>query len=204
MSIAMQLRYTPVSPFARKVRVFAREAGLGGALQLLPVDVWAEDSAIWQDNPLGTVPVLSSADGTFVGSWLCCEYLDSLHGGAPLIPRGGAHRWPTLRMHAMADGIMTAAVAHVTERLRRPADRIHDGYLQRQERKIVNALAYLAQLPEPAAQHVDVAAITLACALRYLQIRLPELQWERRAATLYEWYRNFAARPSMRDSDYHP
>lgn len=204
MPLAMQLRYTPISPFARKVRVFATEVGLGDSLQLAPVDVWADDSDIWRDNPFGTVPVLLTVDGAFVGSWLCCEYLDSLHSGAPLIPAAGADRWPTLQLHALADGLMQAAVAHATERLRRPAEHVFAGNLRRQERKIANALLQFALVPDGRLRNVDVATITLACALRYLQLRLPELQWEQQPSAVRDWYLQFASRPSMRDSDFHP
>lgn len=199
----MKLRYTPLSPFARKVRVFAAEAGLGAALQLHPSDIWADDSDIWRDNPAGTVPVLLTADGTFIGSWLCCEYLDSLHAGAPLIPND-ARRWPVRQLHASADGVMVAAVAHVTERLRRPAERIHAGWLLRQENKISNLLLHLRQIPDTQLRPIDVATITLACALRYLELRLPALQWERQCPELQDWYRGFAARKSMLDSDVQP
>ena len=55
----MRLRYTPLSPFARKVRVCAWELGLSDYLELAPCDVWAADSDIVIDNPLGKVPALS-------------------------------------------------------------------------------------------------------------------------------------------------
>jgi glutathione S-transferase len=200
----MKLRYTPISPFARKVRVFAAEAGLGAALQCQPADVWADDSDIWNDNPFGSVPVLIGADGMFVGSWLCCEYLDSQHHGEPLIPISGARRWQVRQLHALADGIMQATVAHVTERLRRPVELVYPGCLRRQERKISNALVLLCNVPDSQLQRVDVATITLACALRYLQLRLPEPQWERQCPALRDWYRQFASRPSMLDSDFQP
>jgi glutathione S-transferase len=80
------LRYSPASPFVRKVVVFAHETGLADRIELVPTDVWAPDSNIFRDNPLGKVPALVSDDGTFIGSALCCDDLETLHGGSRLIP----------------------------------------------------------------------------------------------------------------------
>jgi len=193
----LQLRYTPASPFVRKVLVFAHETGLADQIQLIPTDVWASDSDIVRDNPLGKVPALIGPDGTFIGSLLCCEYLDTLHAGKRLIPLAPAERWPALQLHALADGVLDAAVAHVIERLRRPTALVHDGYLERQTGKIRRTLDAL-QIAIPAlGEHVDIAAITIACALGYLDLRLPQLEWRRDHAALALWYATFSSRPSL-------
>src|SRR5712691_7789746 len=93
IELRLRLRYSSASPFARKVRVVAAELGLSGRIELAVCDVWAPDSDIAADNPLGKVPALVTGDGTFIGSTLCCEYLDSLHAGPPLIPRETNARW---------------------------------------------------------------------------------------------------------------
>lgn len=193
----MRLRYSPLSPFARKVRVFAAETGLAERLELVPCDVWAPGSDIVRDNPLGKVPVLLTGDGLFVGSALCCEYLDTLHSGSHLIPRAGSGRWLTLQLNALADGIMEAAVAHVTERLRRPERFVWQGWLDRQEAKIKRTLDAIGTEFGAPAGRIDIAAITLACALSYLEIRLPQLGWRHDHRRLAEWHADFAARPSM-------
>src|SRR5229473_3208354 len=82
----LRLRYSPASPFARKVRVVVAELGLSGQIELAACDVWAPNSDIAADNPLGKVPALVTGDGTFIGSTLCCEYLDSLQGAPRLVP----------------------------------------------------------------------------------------------------------------------
>ncbi len=133
-----RLRYSPASPFARKVRVAAIELGLSNRIELVPSDVWAPDSDIARDNPLGKVPVLVTPDGTFIGSTLCCQYLDSLGAEPRLVPATAA-RWRVLQLHALADGIMEAAVAQVTEELRRPAQFVYAGFVERQWDKIRRA-----------------------------------------------------------------
>jgi glutathione S-transferase len=190
------LRYSGASPFVRKVRVAATEVGLSGRIELLPCDVWAPDSDIVRDNPLGKVPALISAEGTFVGSTLCCEYLDSLHVGPKLIPLEREARFRTWRRHALADGIMEAAVAHVIEALRRPPEFVYPGFLERQRQKIHYTLRVIeADLPW---SDIDIASITLACALGYLDFRLPDLDWRRMHPKTTAWDAVWAERPSMR------
>jgi len=193
----LTLYFTPLSPFARKVRVFAHEAGLAARLALRECDVWATDDAIEGFNPLGKVPTLLTPAGVFTGSYHCCEYLDSLHGGPPLLPPSGPQRWPVLQRHALADGIMEAAVAHVTERLRRPPEFVYAGFLARQETKTRRTLAWLERIHAPPPGPPDIATLCTACALEYLDIRLPDLAWRRDAPRLAAWLAEFATRASM-------
>lgn len=191
----MKLWYSPASPFVRKVLVFAHETGLADAIELVPGNVWAPDSKIATDNPLGKVPALAASDGVFAGSYLCCEYLDTLHPGPRLIPLEPSRRWPVLQLHAFADGAIEATVASVTEKVRRPQEFVYAGMLERQREKITRTLDRIGtMLP---AQSVDIATITLGCALGYLDFRMPELGWRSGRAALRDWYEAFSARKSM-------
>ena len=192
--MSMKLWYSPASPFVRKVMVFAHEVGLVDSLVLVPGDVWAADPEINQENPLGKVPALTSADGVFAGSYLCCEYLDSLHSGPRLIPSEPSQRWPLLQMHAFADGIIEAAVASVVEQLRRPKEFVYQGMLDRQRAKIERTLDTIGSMALPQA---DLAGVTLGCALGYLDFRLQQLQWRNGRTALSQWYEAFSARKSM-------
>jgi len=193
--MSMKLWYSPASPFVRKVLVFAHEAGLADSIALVPGDVWAAETAVIKDNPLGKVPALLTPDGVFAGSYLCCEYLDSLHAGARLIPPDPRERWPVLQLHAFADGIIEAAVATVIEQLRRPKEFVYQGMLERQSARINRTLDRIATMALP--QTADIATITLGCALGYLDFRMPQLHWRDRRAALKLWYEPFAARKSM-------
>jgi glutathione S-transferase len=195
--MTLKLRYSPASPFVRKVLVFAHEAGLADGIELIATDVWAPDSDIKRDNPLGKVPALVTDAGTFIGSTLCCEYLDTLHRGQPLIPVAPAERWPVLRLHALGDGIMEAAVARVVEAVRRPKELVFQGNLDRQEAKIRRALDAVETQAAALGKRVDLATLTLACALAYLDFRLPDLDWRAGHPASTRWHEGFAARPSM-------
>lgn len=193
--MSLKLWYSPASPFVRKVLVFAHEAGLADSITLVPGDVWSPETAITKDNPLGKVPALVTPDGVFAGSYLCCEYLDSLHAGARLIPSDPRERWPVLQLHAFADGIIEAAVATVIEQLRRPKELVYQGTVDRQSGKINRTLDRIA--PMALTQAPDIATITLGCALGYLDFRMPQLAWRDGRSTLGKWYETFSARKSM-------
>ena len=193
--MSLTLWYSTASPFVRKVMVFAHETGLADSIGLVPGNVWAADTEITKDNPLGKVPALVTPDGVFAGSYLCCEYLDSLHAGARLIPADPRERWPALQLHAFADGIIEAAVASVVEQLRRPKEFVYQGMVDRQSAKINRTLDKIASMALP--RTPDIATITLGCALGYLDFRMPQLAWRDGRAALSRWYGSFAARKSM-------
>lgn len=192
----MKLRYAKTSPFVRKVIVFADEAGLADRIELRPADVWAADTDIAKDNPLGKVPALVTSDGTFVGSFACCDYLDR-RNGKRMIPDEPKARWRVMQMHGLADGAMEAAVAYVIESLRRPQEFVYKPYLERQTDKIVRALDAIQARRGDIAE-IDLASITTGCMLGYLDFRLKGvLDWRGRVPDLAAWYADFAKRPSM-------
>ena len=193
--MSLKLWYSPASPFVRKVMVFAHETGLAGSIELVPGDVWEPQTKITQDNPLGKVPALATPDGVFAGSYLCCEYLDTLHAGPRLIPQEGPERWPVLQLHAFADGMIEATVAGVVEKLRRPKEYVYQGMLERQDAKILRTLDRIASMP--LTQTTNIATITLGCALGYLDFRAPQLAWREGRGALSLWFDTFSARKSM-------
>ena len=90
----MKLRFSPTSPYVRKVTVMAHEAGLDHRFELVATNVWDTASDIGADNPLGKVPALILDDGTVLfDSPVICEYLDGLHDGEKLFPPPGPQRW---------------------------------------------------------------------------------------------------------------
>ena len=117
----MKLRYSPTSPYVRKVTVTAQETGVQPRIERVPTVTTDPASGLAKDNPLGKVPTLILDDGErLYDSPVICEYLDGLHGGAKIVPPAGPERWVALRRQALADGILDAAVLRLME-TRRPA-----------------------------------------------------------------------------------
>ncbi|AZE19944.1 Glutathione S-transferase family protein [Pseudomonas chlororaphis subsp. aureofaciens] len=197
----MTLFHNPASPYVRKVMVLLHETGQLDrvalhASQLTPVN---PDTALNQDNPLGKIPALRLADGNVLyDSRVILDYLDQQHVGNPLIPREGSARWRRLTLAALADGIMDASVLIRYELALRAPEKHWELWLDGQRDKIRRALAVLeADAIAELASHFDVAAISVACALGYLDFRHPDLQWRDAQPQLAAWYAEVSQRPSM-------
>ena len=193
----MKLRYSSTSPFVRKVTVALDETGQKNKVELITTDVWDPTTDIAKDNPLGLVPALIADDGTlYTESSLICEYLDSLHGGAKLYPASGPQRWRVLRLQALADGIIRAAVDRVIEN-RRPEDKQWSGWHERRGGAIARTLDLMESEADSLGDEVNGGTITLGCALGYLDFRFDAENWRDGRPKLAAWYEKFSARPSM-------
>jgi len=197
----MTLFHNPLSPFVRKVMVLLHETGQQDrvALQDCVLTPVSPDAALNQDNPLGKIPALRLADGTVIhDSRVILDYLDHQHVGNPLIPCEGSARWRRLTLASMADGIMDAAVLVRYEQALRAPEKHWEEWLEAQREKIRRGLAVLER--EAIAEltsHFDVAAISVACALGYLDLRFPDLGWRDANPQLANWYFAVSQRPSM-------
>lgn len=189
------------SPFGRKVLVLLHETGQQTRVTLHPVTLshTAPDDTFNKANPLGKVPALQLADGSVIhDSRVILDYLDQQHVGNPLIPPGGSPRWRRLTLASTADGIMDAAVLIRYERGLRPAEKQWQQWMTAQRDKILRALNSLEQgAMAELASHFDIAAISLACALAYLDLRLPDVDWRTPNPQLTVWYAEVSQRPSM-------
>ena len=198
---SMTLFHNPASPFVRKVRVLLLETGQQDRVALLasmPSPV-APDAQLVQGNPVGKIPALRLADGSVVhDSRVILDYLDHQHVGNPLIPRDGSARWRRLTLASMADGIMDAAVLVRYESALRPVEKHWAPWLDEQRNKIRRTLAELEQdAIAELASHFDVASISVACALGYLDFRHPDMHWRADNPKLAAWYAEVSQRPSM-------
>ena len=195
----MQLRHSPTSPYVRKVLVLAAETRLGELLEKIPTDPHDGDTDLGDSNPLGKVPTLVTDEGLVLfDSPLICEYLDNYHGGQRMVPVATPARWQVLRMQAAGDGIMDAAVAAVMEG-RRPDGERSERFVARQRGVILRTCRWLEDnLDQLVAGSVNLGQIAVACALGYLDFRMPELGWRDDCQGLAERYAGFAQRDSMR------
>ncbi|KJZ56543.1 MULTISPECIES: glutathione S-transferase [Pseudomonas] len=198
---SMTLFHNPASPFVRKVRVLLIETGQQDRVALhgcMPTPV-NPDAQLVQDNPVGKIPALRLADGTVLhDSRVILDYFDHQHVGNPLIPRDGSARWRRLTLASMADGIMDAAVLVRYESALRPVEKHWAPWLDEQRNKIRRTLAELeADAIAELTSHFDIAAISVACALGYLDFRHPDMQWRSDTPQLAAWYAEVSQRPSM-------
>jgi len=188
----MQLFYSAMSPFARKVRVVAFELGLAEQLQLVTAALYTEET-VRAINPLSKIPVLVPDAGAPIhDSPVICEYLEHL-AGAPLTPASGPERWAALTLQALADGMGDAALAIVRERLR-DGDQRQDLF----DRQTAALNAALDQLERDglAVDRFQIGEIAVAAQLAYLDGRAV-LDWREDRPNLAAWYETASRRASM-------
>ena len=198
----MKLIGSPVSPYARKVRVVMAEKKLD--YQYVIEDVWALDSSITQSNPLGKVPCLVMEGGEAVfDSRVIVEYLDTLSPVGKLIPVQGRERAEVKTWEALADGLMDAALLARMEVLfkgRTEAQRCQ-AWIDRQMDKINAVLKAmstgLADKPFCSGIHFSLSDVAVGCALGYLDYRFPHVTWRDSYANLAKLQDKLALRPSF-------
>ncbi|WP_026186586.1 glutathione S-transferase family protein [Ensifer sp. BR816] len=193
----MILYYQTHSPFARKVLVFAHEAGIAARLEVIHHETspTLRNDRVYAENPLGKVPVLLRADAAPIfDSDVICAYLDTIHGGRRLVPEDGESRWQALTLQSVAQGLAQTGIALRWETVRRPEplryEALRDGYAE----KIEATYDWLETTPDFEAP-LHVGHIALATALSWMAFRgLPSFRDRLRLA---RWFDAFERRPSM-------
>jgi len=198
----MKLIGSLTSPYVRKVRIVMADKKLDYRLEL--ENVWASDATIQQYNPLGKVPCLLMDDGgALFDSRVIVEYLDTLSPVSRLIPQQGRDRAAVKCWESIADGILDACVTVVKEQ-QRPQVQQSPEWIERQLGKVIASLnAMDASLGDHAwcmGVNYSLADVAVGCALGYLDLRFPSLEWRDEHANLTRLYDKLALRTSFIDT----
>ncbi len=158
------------SPFVRRVAVSLRV--LGYTYEHDTRSVFGDFDSMRQTNPLGRIPSLVLDDGTvLIDSAAILDWLDQRAGPArALVPSTGPARQRALRLLALATGVVDKFGAAAYERIIRPAAYRWPEWIARCRTQGHGALAALDAEPWPKTAPLDQAAITTACAIRYVHL----------------------------------
>jgi glutathione S-transferase len=190
----MILRFSPSSPFVRKVRIATALLGFDKDITMERADTTDPNDSLRKTNPLGKIPVLIIEDGSAVyDSRVILAYLDDRAGGGKIVPRESKPRLEALRLQALADGILDASILTVYEGRYRKAEMHEPKWLELQAGKVSRALGVLEAAPPPIDPIPNVGQIALACALGYRDFRFGG-SWRGEHLRLVAWLDNFAAR----------
>ena len=193
----MQLRTSSTTPYGRKVMLVAHELKLVDKIEMIaPIrDNWVQGIA--PENPLGKVPSLTTADGMVLyDSIVICEYLNDMAQGK-LFPASSPAKYRALRLHALADGLLEAAVAQRIETHMRPTNLQWADFLTLQRNKVQGSLKAAEQEVKHFSKVPTIGEFSLAAALGYIDFRFPTDNWHKDYAKLNAWYQEFSKRPSM-------
>lgn len=186
-----RILYAPASPYSAKVRMAAAHAGIAVEAEL--VDTIPQPDNLTSANPLGKIPVLITDDGVSVyDSRSIIQWLNRESKGA-LLPRSGAKRTEAETLEALADGLCDCLLAHVYERRFRPAEIVHQPWLDAQWTKVERVLDGLNAKPPGLPKRITAGHIAVRATLGYLDLRFSG-QWERGRTRLKRWPARFDAK----------
>jgi glutathione S-transferase len=198
----MKLIGSATSPYVRKVRIVMAEKKLD--YQLILEDVWAANTTSTASNPLGKVPCLVMEGGEAVfDSRVIVEYLDTLSPVGKLIPAQGRERAEVKTWEALADGLLDAAILVRLEATwaGRSEQERSQAWIARQLGKINATLKAmstgLADKAFCSGIHLSLSDVAVGCALGYLDLRFPEIDWRESYPNLAKLQEKLAQRPSF-------
>ena len=196
----MKLRWSPTSPFVRKVVVLMKEKGIEGAVEKEKSNPLSKDDRAATPSPLGQIPCLITDDGASIyDSPVIMEYLDVECDGPVMLPRSGAGRWTVLPRQALAAGMITSMVVCFVASLKKP-DRRSGGILAHNKAIVVNGIAAVEDDVGAFASDIDVGTISVAVALAFADQTFPEDDWRTDCPALEAWFDEFNRRPSMTET----
>jgi glutathione S-transferase len=198
----MKLLASLTSPYARKVRIVLAEKKI--EYELVIEAPWSPETRVPEFNPLVKIPVLLLDDGSALyDSRVIVEYLDLVSPVSRLVPEPTRQRIAVKRWEALADGVCDAAAA-VTVELKRPRPQQSGEWVSRQRKKIALALdAMSTDLDEKTwcnGEGYSLADIATGCALGYLDLRCPGIEWRADYANLVRLSDKLAKRASFSDT----
>ncbi len=193
----MTLRMSHLSPYSRKCRIVAIEAGLGERIQLVPTSPYDPATDLIHENPLCQIPVLKTEDGEcYYDSPVICEVLDALHDGPALIPAAGPERWRHRRWEALCDGILDSALLIRTERAMRPKELTWAAWVDGHQDVIARGLDVLNADCAAWGDEFRLGQIAAVSVFGYLDYRAIT-EWRPGRAALAAWYEAALSRPSV-------
>jgi glutathione S-transferase len=197
----MKLVGSKTSPYVRKARVILAERSL--PFEFIEESAWTADTTVPRYNPLNKVPALVLDDGESIyDSPVICEYLDAVSGGG-LIPADPAARARVRRDEALGDGIADAGITAFLER-KREAARQDPAWIARQMDKVNAGIAALAK-GMGSRQYLggaqpNMGDIACACALFWVEFRMPDLRWRDAHPNLKAWAERMESRPAFQST----
>ena len=184
----MKLLYSSTSPYSAKVRMAALHLNLEIADE--PTKTDDAPAELLDNNPLGKIPVLiREGKSPVFDSVAIMHFLDRQSKGK-LYPRNAEKRTDADIVESLCDGITDCLLAIVYERRMRPAEKVHQDWIDRQWEKVSRGLDHLnANLPKTT-KNLHGGHFALGALLGYLTLRFPG-EWEKGRGKLKKWPQKF-------------
>ena len=195
----MKCYITNNSPYARKVRIVAKELGLYDEVEWVTL-TREERGDLKNYNPLGKVPVAILNSGDIIcDSPVICAYLNSLNSSTNLIPETGSEKWEVITLEALGDGLGEAVIA-VSQENQRPNEIRSQDVIDRQTGKINSVLSVLDKAAGELNGPPLMGEIAVACTLGYMEFRGIVPDWRKNYANMASWYIEILKRQSFTET----
>lgn len=184
----MKLLYSPTSPYSAKARMAARHLGLD--VESVTTSTEEPSELLTGNNPLGKIPVLIRDGAAPVyDSRAIMQYFNRMTKNG-LYPRNPDKRTEAEVFEALCDGITDCLLAIVYERRMRPAEIVHQPWIDRQWTKVTRGLDYIEANMPKTTKSLHGGHFALAALIGYLGLRFPG-QWEKGRPKLKNWTKKF-------------
>ena len=197
----MQLIGMLDSPYVRRVAIALIVAKI--PFEHHPISLFRHIDRFSAFNPLLKAPTLVATDGTaLMDSSVILDYLAGLHPRiAALTPADTAARLRASRATGLALTVMEKAVQRQYERMLRPAEKLHEPWVERVMSQLTGGLSALdAELPRSGwiCGELGLADISAACAFGFVEGVTADLVDAKRYPNLAAFSARAEALPAFR------
>ncbi|TWT09652.1 glutathione S-transferase family protein [Reyranella sp. CPCC 100927] len=192
------------SPYTRRVAITLHIYGVAYEQQAL--SGFNDRSDVRARNPLGRIPALMLDSGeTLVDSGAIIDHLDEAYGGdGALTPAAGADRRAVLKVAAIMMGACDKALQAAYERNHRPAEKVHQPWIEDCMAQVEAALVSIAAMLGPDQPYLLLGRLTQADVTAFVAERLARgvgLDTEACVPRLHAYTRRLLGIPAFRDTE---
>lgn len=193
----MKLFHAGNSPYARRPRMVAREAGLMDRIEEIDAaPLGGSDNVVARHGPGGKVPGLLTDNGVYLcESLIICRYLDDAAGGI-LLPTDSKARDEALHVEGIASLLMDSLFVRSHE-IRREEPEKSPGVIAAEAARAERTYDELEKLAGGFGDEPNLGTITVVASLGYADWRHPGDEWRRGRPVLTGWFEKMMQRPAM-------
>jgi glutathione S-transferase len=195
----MKLYITPLSPYARFVRIVVLEKGLERRVEIIHAQTRVADSPYYAINPSGRVPYLIRDDGIGMeDSALICDYLDHLDGAPAFALPAGEPGWEQRRLESLARSMLDGLTVWGRELRHRPPNERSPTIIEHErQRSRRMAGVWEREIENPLMRgRLNMVQIVLTCALQY-ESQILGSEWRAGHPKLATWLDEISERASI-------
>ncbi len=193
----MKLYMSGNSPYARRVRIAIREAGLFDRVEEVAIKNFDELLAL---GPGGKIPILQTDSGnSLCESHIIIAYLNDL-SETDLLPSEPAGQERCREIEAIASVLMDSVFARSFENNQRPEETRSEFVIDRERARSARCYDSLEALVESEGDQVTLANITVVAALGYADWRAAEDEWREGRPVLTSYFERWMKRSAFAET----